>query len=54
MADKAESTFEQLNKIDVSDHLDTKRFKSKRTNKEYQYDYLSWMWAWQILKGYRH
>ncbi|WP_010021673.1 Sak single strand annealing protein [Fructilactobacillus fructivorans] len=51
MADKAESTFEQLNKIDVSDHLDTKRFKSKRTNKEYRYDYLSWMWAWQILKG---
>lgn len=41
--------FRVLNRINVNEHVEKKKVKSKKTGAEYELSYLSWAWAWQTL-----
>lgn len=47
MSTKKPSVFETLSKVDVSDHVETIRMKKGPALK-----YVSWSWAWSIVKTY--
>ena len=50
MANKKASVWETLSKINVSERIEKKYFKNKKTGKEYGLSYLSWAWAWAEVK----
>lgn len=50
MANKKASVWETLSKINVSERIEKKYFKNKKSGKEYGLSYLSWAWAWAEVK----
>ena len=50
MANKKTSVWETLSKINVSERVEKKYFKNKKTGREYGLSYLSWAWAWAEVK----
>ncbi len=50
MANKKASVWETLSKINVSERIEKKYFKNKKTGREYGLSYLSWAWAWAEVK----
>lgn len=50
MANKKTSVWETLSTINVSERVEKKYFKNKKTGREYGLSYLSWAWAWAEVK----
>ena len=50
MANKKASVWETLSTINVSERVEKKYFKNKKTGREYGLSYLSWAWAWAEVK----
>lgn len=50
MANKKASVWETLSTINVSERIEKKYFKNKKTGREYGLSYLSWAWAWAEVK----
>jgi hypothetical protein len=50
MVSKKTSVWETLSKINVSERVEKKYFKNKKTGREYGLSYLSWAWAWAEVK----
>lgn len=50
MANKKASVWETLSKINVSERIEKKYFKNKKSGREYGLSYISWAWAWAEVK----